>query len=256
VSSSVESILASAGIENAHREARWLLEAARDNEAAVELAHRRAAGEPLQYLTGVAGFRRLELAVGPGVLIPRPETEVVVERAMAVLPANGTLVDVGTGSGAIALAVASERVDVRVLATELAEEALAWALKNRGALGLDVELLHGNLFEPLPDELRGRVDVVVSNPPYVAEKERGSLPRDVVDHEPQLALFAKDGLEVIRRLVEQSPEWLTPTGWLVLEIGETQAADVDALFKRHGYRDGFIEQDLTGRERIAAARRP
>jgi release factor glutamine methyltransferase len=256
MSSAVESILASAGIENAYREARWLLEAASDENAAIELAHRRALGEPLQYLTGVAGFRRLELAVGPGVLIPRPETEIVVERALGVLPPNGTLVDIGTGSGAIALAVASERRDATVLATELSRDALAWAAKNRASLGLQVELLYGDLFEPLPPELRGGVDVCVSNPPYVAESDRGSLPTDVVDHEPQLALFARDGLEVIRRLIEEAPQWLKPDGWLVLEIGETQAADVDAILKRHGYRDGFIEQDLTGRERIAVARCP
>jgi release factor glutamine methyltransferase len=257
VKSSVESILASAGLENAHREARWLIEAAAgDVGRASQLAQRRAAGEPLQYLTGVAGFRSLELAVGPGVLIPRPETEIVAGRAFALLPDGGTIVDIGTGSGAIALSAASERPDARVIATELSEEALAWAKKNKASLGLDVELLHGDLFDPLPEALGGKVDVVVSNPPYVAERERGRLPRDVGEHEPQLALFARDGLEVIRRLIIEAPSWLCPDGWLVLEIGETQAADVAALLRKSRYRDAFIEQDLTGRERIAAARRP
>ena len=256
MSSTVESILASAGIENAYREARWLIEAASGDESrASELARRRAAGEPLQYLTGIAGFRRLELAVGPGVLIPRPETEIVAGRAFALLPERGTIVDVGTGSGAIALAAASERPDARVFATELSDEAIAWARKNKAALGSDIELLQGDLFDALPQSLTGAVDVVVSNPPYVAEHERDRLPRDVADHEPQLALFARDGLEVIRRLITEAPTWLRPQGWLVLEIGETQAADVAALFKKSGYRDAFIEQDLTGRERLAAARR-
>ena len=230
----------------------WLLEASPDVDAALALAHRRAAGEPLQYLTGVAGFRHLELAVGPGVLVPRPETEQVAQRALDLLPEGGSLVDIGTGSGAIALAVAYERRDARVWATEISAEALEWARANRDRLRLPVELLQGDLFAPLPSELHRRMDVIVANPPYVGEDERGSLPTDVVAHEPELALFADDGLSVIRRLVEQAPDWLAPGGWLVLEISERHPHEVEALLLGAGFRDVFIEQDLAGKARIAS----
>ena len=230
----------------------WLLEAAPDVDAALALAHRRAAGEPLQYLTGIAGFRHLELAVGSGVLVPRPETEQVAQRALDLLPDGGTLVDIGTGSGAIALSVAHERRDVRVWATEISPDALRWARANRDRLKLPVEILEGDLFTPLPSDLRGRIDVIVANPPYVGEDERGSLPRDVVDHEPELALFADDGLSVISRLVEQAPHWLAAGGWLVLEISERHPNEVEGLLRGAGFRDVFIEQDLAGKARIAS----
>ncbi len=231
-----------------------MLEAAGDESRALALAQRRAAGEPLQYLTGVAGFRYLELAVGPGVLIPRPETEQVAERAINLLPAGGTLVDIGTGSGAIALATAHERPDARVFGTDVSHEALEWAERNRIRLGLDVELLQGDLFDALPAPMRGEIDVCVSNPPYVTQAEKGSLPRDVVEHEPAIALFVDGTTSVTERLVSEAPDWLRPGGWLVLEINEHYGAEVGSLFERHGYQDLFVEQDLTGRPRIAVGR--
>ena len=248
-------VLQQGGIENAHREARWLLESAGEVDSALALARRRIAGEPLQYLTGIAGFRHLELAVGPGVLVPRPETESVAQRALDLLPPGGTLVDVGTGSGAIALSVAHERRDATVWGTDLSPEALSWAIANRDRLKLDVELVEGNLFDPLPDRLRGHVDVVVSNPPYVGEDERSILPREVVEHEPHVALFADDGLAVIRRLVDAAPVWLAEGGWLVLEISERHPAEVSDLLKSGGFDRVFVEQDLAGRARIASGRR-
>lgn len=222
-------------------------------ERALAMARRRADREPVQYVTGVAGFRYLDLAVGPGVLIPRPETEVVTEVALAHLPEGGTAVDVGTGSGAIALAVATERRDARVLATEASREALAWATKNRDALGAHVELIHCDLFAGLPVELRQSVDVVVCNPPYVPE---GSvLPPEVGQHEPPQAVFGGiDGLEVIRRVIVEAPTWLRSPGWLVLEVGDDQAEVVRHLLERHGYAEVTIDQDLTGRDRIVSAR--
>ena len=220
-----------------------------------ELVARRAAGEPLQYVTGVAGFRHLEVAVGPGVFIPRPETELVAELAMERLPRGGTIVDVGTGSGAIALSIADERPDARIWGTEASADALRWAEKNRAALGLDVTFVHGDLLDALPPELAGRVDVVVANPPYVPERDRASLPRDVVEHEPALALFgSNDGLSVIRRLAASARRWLRAGGGLVVELGAGQTADVTTLLAAAGYRDIAGHRDLTGRERTVEAR--
>lgn len=222
-----------------------------------ELVRRRLAGEPLQYVLGTAAFRRLELRVGPGVFIPRPETELVAERALARLPRAGVLVDVCTGSGAIALSVADERPDARVLATELSPAASQWATSNRDSLRLRVEISQGDLFAPLPSELAGCVDVVVSNPPYVDPGERSMLPGDVVDHEPPEALFAPgEGTSVISRIASDAPAWLRPNGWLVLEIAETQGSDVRRVLEEHGFADVSIAPDLTGRDRIAEGRWP
>jgi release factor glutamine methyltransferase len=269
----VRSILNAAGVVFADSETRWLLHAATgstptvvlDGESdideaaeqrAIELARRRARGEPLQYVTGVAGFRHLELAVGPGVFIPRPETELVAERAMERLPSGGTLVDVGTGSGAIALAVAYERSDARVVATDSSAAALAWSEKNRDGLGLSVELIRCDLLDGVPAELRGEVDVVVSNPPYVPEGDDGLLARDVVRHEPHEALFAgSGGVETIGRVGDRARVWLRRGGWLVLEIGHDQADAVTRILRHLGYESVSVGRDLAGRDRIAEARR-
>lgn len=226
-------------------------------ERAIDLARRRTARAPLQYVTGIAGFRRIEVAVGPGVLIPRPETEVVAGVAIERLRPGGVLVDAGTGSGAIALAVASERPDARVLATDRSVAALGWARRNRSALGLQVEFIECDLLTGIPTELRGEVGVVVSNPPYVAAADAGTLPAEVVDHEPHEALFGgADGLDVVRRLVLESPQWLAPGGWLVVEIGEKQGAAVTDLLEKAGFEAVSILPDLAGRDRIAEARIP
>ena len=265
----VREILSSAGVEWSPREPEWLLEAAGERKGvagdvaagvearALELARRRARGEPLQYVTGVAGFRRLELEVGPGVLVPRAETELVAERAMQLLPPSGLVVDVGTGSGAIALAIADERPDAEVWATDMSSKALGWARRNAQSLALTVEFAHGHLLDACPRKLRGGIDVVVANLPYVAASERGQLPAVVVDHEPHEALFAgSDGLSVIGALARQAPAWLAECGWLVLEIGYTQAAPVRALLDPLGYRDVAVHRDLAGRDRVVQARRP
>jgi release factor glutamine methyltransferase len=264
-------ILEGGGVVYAEREARWLLEAATgrpslfeardvrvgetDEQRALDLARRRAVGEPLQYLTGVAGFRRLELSVGPGVFVPRPETELVAERAMQLLPEGGTVVDVGTGSGAIALSIAGERPDACVWATESSLEALSYAHRNRRALGLAVELVHCDLLSGLPVGLTGRIDVCVSNPPYVPPEERSLLPRDVVDHEPHAALFSGGGgLDVLRRIAGGARDWLRPGGGLVVEIGDRQGAAVVGLLEGLGFLDVRISRDLNGRERVAEGR--
>lgn len=247
-------------------EARWLVEAAARKSAggeaeveaiAVDLARRRVQGEPLQYLTGIAGFRRLELAVGEGVLIPRPETEMVAERAMTRLPRKGALIDVGTGSGAIALSVADERPDARVWATDNSATALRWARRNSERLELPIELIEADLLDGLPPSLGGNVDVVVSNPPYVALAERALLPVEVAEYEPSEALFAgRRGMALIERLVAEAPAWLRAGGWLVLETSESQGESTSELLEHHGFVGIALSADLNGRQRIAEARRP
>ena len=269
----VEETLRKAGREAPGQEAWWILEAAtkrdraglvtepeisREEERSCErLAARRAAGEPLQYVTQVAGFRGLDLAVGPGVFIPRPETELVAERAMSRLPRGGTLVDVGTGSGAMALAVAKERGDATVLATESSTAALAWAERNQAALGVPVELVPGDLLSGLDPSLAGAIDVVVSNPPYIDRAQASSLPQEVVGHEPDRALFATEaGLDVLIRLADAAISWLHREGWLVLEIASDQAESAAALLGAAGYERVSIGEDLAGNPRIAEGQKP
>lgn len=262
-----------AGVDSVERETQWLIEAGTGRawtdliagsgeiemaqvRRTLDLTRRRALGEPLQYVTGVAGFRHLDVAVGPGVFIPRPETEQVVDRALAHLPKGGIAVDIGTGSGAIALAIAQERPDADVWATDISPRALSWAEGNVSALSSAVHLISGDLFDGLPSSLRRRLHVVVSNPPYVRRGEADGLPGDVRDHEPEVALFAGgDGLDVVGRIASEAGEWLREGGWLVLEIGATQGDQGVALVERLGYGEVSVGMDLSGRERIVEARR-
>ncbi|MDP9234069.1 MAG: peptide chain release factor N(5)-glutamine methyltransferase [Actinomycetota bacterium] len=269
----VEETLRNSGAESPAVEAWWILEAAtKRNRAALMLeplvtseeerccellAGRRAAGEPLQYVTEVAGFRRLQIGVGPGVFIPRPETELVAERAMDRLPEGGRLVDVGTGSGAIALAIADERPDATVFGTESAAPAFTWAQRNRDRLGAPVELVRCDLLDGLPPALRGSFDVVVANPPYIDRKQAEALAPEIVDHEPHQALFAAErGLDVVIRLADSALAWLKPQGWLVLEIGSDQTQRVRTLLGAAGYDHVAVMPDLAGNDRIAEAQRP
>ncbi len=212
----------------------------------------RCHGVPLQYLTGEQQFFDLVLGVAPGVFVPRPETEVLVERTLDVVgPGDGVVADVGTGTGAIALAIKRFRPDVRVLATDMSDEAIAVARANASRHGLEVEVLQGDLLSPLPPELRGMVDVVVSNPPYVTEEEYATLP-DEVRREPYEALVG--GTNVHRRLAASSGEWLRGDGWLVMEIGATQASEV-AESLEESFESVEVLPDLTGRDRVIRARR-
>jgi release factor glutamine methyltransferase len=237
------------------REAQWIVEAAADETSAVKMARRRSKGEPLQYLIGSTEFRHIVLEVGPGVFIPRPETELVAERAIELLPEGGTLVDIGTGSGAIALAVASERPDAMVLATEPDPSAYRWAVRNRDRLGLAVEMIEGDVFDGLPPTLAGSVDVVVSNPPYVSTDRKHILPVDVRKHEPERALYGGgDGMAITSRIAEGARDWLKPGGALVLEMGEQQQVAMTDLMATLGYRDLVIGIDYAHWPRIAVAR--
>jgi release factor glutamine methyltransferase len=224
---------------------------------------RRLAGEPLQYVLGSWAFRRLELMVDRRVLIPRPETEEVVEVALALaraMPRPLTLVDLGTGSGAIALSLASELSlsGVTVWATDASPDALDVARANLAGAGraaANVRLAAGSWFEALPAGLRGEIDLVVSNPPYVATTD--VLPDEVGQWEPTGALLAgADGLDAHRTIVPAAAEWLRPGGWLVLEIGAAQGASVAELARAASLEAVEVRRDAAGHERIALARRP
>lgn len=217
---------------------------------------RRLRREPLQYIEGEAAFRELRLRVDARVLIPRPETEVLVDEVLRWAAGRGALeaVDIGTGSGAIALSLATEGRFVRVVATDVSTDALAVARENqrRTAPGASVEFREGAGYAPLGDE---RFDVIVSNPPYIALGEAGSLAPEVREWEPAGALFAGEtGLEVIRELVAGAPAHLRPGGLLALEIGAGQAAAVADLVRSvPGFAAPRIRRDLAGRERIVLA---
>lgn len=215
---------------------------------------RRCAGTPVQHLTGEQGFRRLTLTVRPGVFVPRPETEVLVEHALgaiAGLPAPA-VADVGTGSGAIALAVADEHPGARVWATDLSPAAVLLAGENARRLGLDVEVLEGEGLAPLPPELEGALDLVVSNPPYVAPEDYEDLPAEV-RAEPAAALVG--AIDVYERLAAEAAAWLRPGGVLAAEIEERRGPEVAAVLTDAGFGDVVVHPDLAGRQRVVIGRR-
>jgi release factor glutamine methyltransferase len=214
----------------------------------------RCTGTPLQHLTGEQGFRRIVVEVRPGVFVPRPETEVLVGLALDAVAGieDPVVVDVGTGSGAIALAVKDERPDATVYATDRSAEALELAASNAQRLGLDVHLLEGDLLAPLPDELRGWVDLVASNPPYLTPNEYMDLPPEV-KADPEFALLG--GPDVYERLAAEALRWLRDGGVLAVETGASQGrALADALSP--SFMDVRVEPDLAGRDRVVLARRP
>ncbi len=216
---------------------------------------RRARREPLQYILGEAEFWSLPLHVNPAVLIPRPDTEILVEEALRVGRAARTLLDVGTGSGAVALALARELPDLRVDAVDLSEEALAVAAEN--ALRNDLSGQVAFRREDLRELTGGPFDLVVSNPPYIPAADIASLMPEVRDFEPRLALDGgSDGLEAYRALAAQSQGLLAPGGWLLVEVGIAQAEAVRALFAAAGLGELFIRPDYAGIDRVVGGRRP
>ena len=275
-------VLAAAGISSPHVDARRIVEEASgrdggsllgvlDDEVAKRaLAHhddmvrRRAGGEPLQYVLGRWGFRSLDLAVDPRALIPRPETEQVVEVGLAELDRLGVaartcrVVDLGTGSGAIALSIAVERLRTEVWATDRSADALALARANLAGIGRPatrVRMVEGDWFEALPDELRGAVDLVISNPPYVGDDDE--LPDEITAWEPAGALRSgADGLDDVRRIMAGARTWLVPGGALVVELAPDQAPAAIELASLAGFVDVEVLADLSSRPRALRARSP
>ncbi len=270
--------LRDAEVEDARRTAEWIVEdvtgasraelCARPDDAATPdevarvagMVERRATGEPIQYVLGHADFYGLRLCVSPAVLVPRPETESVVEEALRrVRPFEAPWVlDVGTGSGAIALAIAHERPDAEVFAVDRSHEALAVAASNASRLGLDVAFIGANALRPaFTADVPPTFDLIISNPPYVPEGERAELQVEVREHEPSMALFVPDDdpLVFYRALAGHAERLLRPGGWLVAETHADHGAAVRALWANVGFEDAEILPDLAGRDRIAVARK-
>ena len=272
-----EARLQAAGVDGARRNAEWIVEEATGAPRADLLARpraplapeararaeamieRRAAGEPVQYVIGHADFMELRLHVTPAVLIPRPETEEVAEAALACLAGVGRplALDVGTGSGALALALKHARPDATVIAADVSPEALEVAAANAERLGLDVGFVQADALRPsFADRVPPLFDLVVSNPPYVPLAERAGLQREVRDHEPGLALFVDgDPLVFYRALAGHAERLLRPGGWLVVETHADHGAAVRDLFAESGLAEASIADDLAGRPRIARGRR-
>lgn len=274
----VRDTLSRAQVSDPGRHAEWMLQEAlgversslyayperRVPEAAREQlrawVRRRRAGEPLQYILGKASFRNLSLRVTPQVLIPRPETEEVVEEALRRIKnvENPSVLDVGTGSGCIALSIKQECTEAEVTAAENSRAALELARHNAEELGLAVRFVEADM---LAEDFAGRLpapfDLVVCNPPYVLERERRELPAEVYKHEPHEALFAgEDPLRFYRALARHLGVLLRTGAVVVVEIHEEMGGRVAALFRRHGLEEVEVRADLAGKDRIAVGRLP
>ena len=220
-----------------------------------KLISRRAAHEPLQYLTGIAYFRHLEIEVGPGVLVPRPESELLVEAVLTHIKnleekvaGEISVIDLGAGSGALSLALATEAPRSRVIAVEKSAEAIVWLKKNVARISENVRVVEGDVADVLPGV---KCDAVIANPPYIPDSQ--SLPRDVAEHEPHIALFGgATGLELPKRFIDAAARLLKRGGVLAIEHTEDQGAAIDALLSRD-FIDIALHQDLTGRPRWSSA---
>ena len=220
-----------------------------------KLISRRAAHEPLQYLTGIAYFRHLEIEVGPGVLVPRPESELLVEAVLTHIKnleekvaGEISVIDLGAGSGALSLAIATEAPRSRVIAVEKSADAIVWLKKNVARISENVRVVEGDVADVLPGV---KCDAVIANPPYVPDNQ--SLPRDVAEHEPHIALFGgATGLELPKRFIDAAARLLKSGGVLAIEHTEEQGSAIDALLSKD-FIDIAVHQDLTGRPRWSSA---
>jgi release factor glutamine methyltransferase len=245
-------------------EARWLVAQSQPvpSDFPARLAPfvaRRAAREPVAYLLGQREFYGRSFVVSPAVLIPRPETEGLVEAALGLLAADNArparVLDIGTGSGCLAVTVALERPDVEVIATDVSRDALTIARANAARHGVDARVDFRDA--AFAGDLVDAADLIVTNPPYVAERERDALSPDVRDYEPSLALFGgNDGLDVIRALVPHAARALRRGGWLVMEIGQGQAAAIEDIVRHAGFDWLGTRNDLAGIPRVVVARCP
>jgi release factor glutamine methyltransferase len=265
-------VLRDAGLEEPGREAMFLVREVAGLEQSVILAHapeisqeverkvmeaagRRAGREPIQYITGRVEFMDMTLRVGPGVLVPRPETELLVEEFYRLFPdtqAQLHVLDLCTGSGCIALAIASLYPRARITATDASKEALEYARLNAAELGIgNVRFLHGSLYEPLEEGGTVPFDAIVSNPPYIPAGEIGSLMPEVSGFEPRAALDGgEDGLEFYRLIMEGAPGRLRPGGLLLLELGAGQRADVESIAHERGLSLKGAIKDPAGHDRV------
>jgi release factor glutamine methyltransferase len=267
--------LAGKGDSAPRRSAEWLLSAATglsrielyayhdrplsDAERALlrEGVKRRAAGEPLQYVTGEMPFRHIVVHVRPGVLIPRPETEVLVDQALKAIAAESqpNVVDLCTGSGCVALSIAQEMAEARVWATDVSSLACDVARENAQRLGLAerVTVCEGDLFAGVPTSLRGEIDLVVANPPYIPSADLAHLPSEVGGHEPHLALDGgPDGLRVARRIWTEARQWLKPGGAIALELDEGRVSSAGKEIVEW-YSEVRVVSDLAGKPRVLVA---
>jgi release factor glutamine methyltransferase len=237
--------LRAAGCVFAEDEARLLLEAAADPGELSTLVDRRVAGEPLEHLLGWAEFRGLRVAVDPGVFVPRRRTGFLAQQAIDLALPGAVVLDLCCGSGAVGLAVAAELPDVELHAADVDPVAVTCARRNTAAVGGRV--YEGDLFGPLPPGLRGRVDVLVANVPYVPSGEIARMPPEARDHEPRTALDGgPDGLDVARRVVAGAPDWLAPGGFLLFETSEDQAPTATALIRAGGLVARVADDDELG----------
>lgn len=224
------------------------------------LVARRRKREPMAYLRGRREFYGREMIVSPAVLVPRPETETLVELALAAMPADRALrvLDLCTGSGCIGVTLLAERPLAEVWLTDLSPDALEIARKNaeKHAVAARARFAAGDLYAALASD-EAPFDVVTANPPYIAEHERAALEPDVRDFEPGMALFAPDGgLEVVRRIARDASRWLVPGGLLLVEIGMTQGPATARIFEEAGLEEARVHPDLGGRDRIVTGRAP
>ncbi len=239
----------------------WLMAHAEDDFAGCTairysgMLERRRKGEPIQYITGETEFYGIPFRVTPDVLIPRPETEHLVERVIGLAAAYQypRIIDIGTGSGAIPIALAHNLPQAQITATDISEGSLVVAEENAKRNRAAIRFLRGDLLAPVAGE---QFDLIVSNPPYVPEGDRNSLSVEVRDFEPALALFAdEDGLSIYRRLIPQAFDALVSGGFIALEIGYGQRPNIQALFAKAGFTEVEFEPDLQGIPRVALARR-
>jgi len=264
--------LAEKGVENARLEAEWLLCEAlgldrvglylnfdkplTDAELSAyrAMVARRAKREPLQYILGTQEFSGLDFVVTPEVLIPRHDTEVLVAEALRRAPADASILDIGLGSGCIAIALAKALPGAKVCGVEQSAGALAVTLKNAELNGVTLEIVEGSLFEPLQGR---RFDLIVSNPPYIPTADLATLEPEVRDHEPMAALDGgADGLAFYRAIVPQAPRHLDPGGWLLVEIGIGQGPAVRRIFSQGGFADIFTARDPGDIERVVGGQIP